>query len=110
MPRERVLGGALWPRPNNRQGEDKMISIRADIGHPPSSRTRGHRGPTDATYGADFRRSEDSIFQEVGADREVLLIGPDAVRFAGGLSDRRCRIAVVGCGPAQAQMVGLGPL
>ena len=28
------------------------------------------------------------------------MIGPDAIRFAAGLSERRCRVAMVGCGSA----------
>jgi Methyltransferase domain len=79
-----------------------MISMRADAEHGPLSRSRGPTSTADTAQGADFRGTEDWIFRAVGTDRDVLLIGPDAIRFAGGLSDRRCRVAMAGCESAPA--------
>jgi hypothetical protein len=79
-----------------------MISMRADAEHGPLSRSRGSTSTADTAQGADFRGTEDWIFRAVGTDRDVLLIGPDAIRFAGGLSDRRCRVTMAGCESAPA--------
>jgi Methyltransferase domain len=79
-----------------------MISMRADTEHGPLSRSRGPTSTADTAQGADFRGTEDWIFRAVGTDRDVLLIGPHAIRFAVGLSDRRCRVTMAGCGSAPA--------
>ncbi len=66
------------------------------------SRSRESTNTADTAQGAAFPGPEDWIFRAVGSDLDVLLIGPDAIRFAGRLSDRRCRVTMAGCESAPA--------
>ncbi len=83
-----------------------MISMRADAAHGMKSRTLGVHAPDGSNIRAGFRGTEDWIYQAIGTDRDVLLIGPDAIRFAGGLTRRRCRILVAGCGDRHTLALG----
>ena len=80
-----------------------MDTTRAHARHDPPARPRGDHAPVAPPPGAEFGGTGDWIARRVGPDRDVLLLGPDAIRHAGALANWRCRVLAVGCGAAPAR-------
>ena len=71
-----------------------MIPMRLDADHGSPAWPHWRDGVVESTHEVEFRGTEDWIYRAVGTDRDVLLIGAHALRFARGLADRRCRVVI----------------